>query len=108
MSLPQDADDTLIRKDIAEVDSGNEIITQKIDRANEDATGQFRDLFLNNVDFDASPLPDFYVQIVTEYATSLFWVKSNGTQQSIDMAKGVYEKAERILIQRFQPVGSRV
>ncbi len=107
MSLPQDADDTLIRQDIAETDDDNDIISQKIDRANEDATGQFRDLFLNNVDFD-DPLPDFYVQIVTEYATSLFWVKSNGTQQSIDMAKNVYEKAERILIQRFQPVGSRV
>ncbi len=107
MSLPQDADDALIRQDIAETDDDNDVISQKIDRANEDATGQFRDLFLNNVDFEAT-LPNFYVQIVTEYATSLFWVKSNGTQQSIDMAKGVYEKAERILIQRFQPVGSRV
>ena len=108
MSLPQDADDDLIREDIAEVgNESNTIITEKIKRANEDATGQFRDLFLNNVDFTTT-LPDFYLQIVTEYATSLFWVKSNGTQQSIDMAKGVYEKAERILIQRFQPVGSRV
>ncbi len=107
MALPQDADDALIRQDIAEVDDNNDIISQKIDRANEDATGQFRDLFLNNVDFTIT-LPDFYIQIVTEYATSLFWVKSNGTQQSIDMAKGVYEKAEKILIQRFQPVGSRV
>ena len=107
MALPQDADDALIRQDIAEVDDNNDIISQKIDRANEDATGQFRDLFLNNVDFTTT-LPDFYIQIVTEYATSLFWVKSNGTQQSIDMAKGVYEKAEKILIQRFQPVGSRV
>jgi len=107
MSLPQDADDALIRQDIAETDDDNDVISQKIDRANEDATGQFRDLFLNNVDFEDT-LPDFYIQIVTEYATSLFWVKSNGTQQSIDMAKGVYEKAEKILIQRFQPVGSRV
>ena len=106
MSLPQDADDTLIRQDIAETADDNDIISQKIDRANEDATGQFRNLFLNNVDTD--DLPDWYIQIVTEYATSLFWVKSNGTQQSIDMAKGVYEKAEKILIQRFQPVGSRV
>ncbi len=108
MSLPQDAEDELIREDIAETADDNDIISQKIKRANEDATGQLRDLFLNNVNFSASTLPNFYIQIVTEYATALFWVKSNGTQQSIDMAKGVYEKAERILIQRFQPVGSRV
>ncbi|KKK53055.1 hypothetical protein LCGC14_3098610, partial [marine sediment metagenome] len=67
----------------------------------------FRALFLNNVDF-AATLPDFYVQIVSQYATALFWVKSNGTDASLEQAKEVYAKAERILIQRFQPVGSRV
>ncbi len=107
MALPQDADDDLIQEDIAEVGTTNTIILEKIKRANEDATGQFRDLFLNNVDFTIT-LPDFYVQIVTQYATALFWVKSNGTDASLEQAKEVYAKAERILIQRFQPVGSRV
>ncbi len=67
-----------------------------------------RALFLNNVDFTASPLADFYVSIVTQYAVSLFWVKSNGTDASIQQAADVYKKAERILEQRFLPVGSRV
>lgn len=107
MALPQDADDNLIREDIAEVGSSNTVIDEKIKRANEDATGQFRDLFLNNVDFTIT-LPDFYVQIVSQYATALFWVKSNGTDASLEQAKEVYAKAERILIQRFQPVGTRV
>ncbi len=106
MSLPQDADDDLIEKDIAEEGTTNQVILNKIERANQDATGQLRNLFLNNI--DTTDLPEWYVQIVTEYATSLFWVKSNGTQQSIDMADRVYQRAEQILIQRFQPVGSRV
>ena len=107
MVLPQDADDDLIKEDIAEVGTTNTVILEKIKRANEDATGEFRSLYLNNVDFTAT-LPDFYVQIVSKYATSLFWVKSNGTDASLNQAKEVYAEAERILIQRFQPVGSRV
>jgi len=63
-------------------------------------------LFLNN--FDPSSPEDFFVQITTEYATSLFWVKSSGTDAAIQQAKDVYSKAERILEQRFQPVRSRV
>lgn len=107
MALPQDADDDLIKEDIAEVGTTNTVILEKIKRANEDATGEFRSLYLNNVDFTAT-LPDFYVQIVSKYATALFWVKSNGTDASLNQAKEVYTEAERILIQRFQPVGSRV
>ena len=107
MALPLDADDDLIKEDIAEVGTTNAVILQKIKRANEDSTEEMRALFLNNVDF-ALTLPDFYVSIVTEYATALFWVKSNGTEAAIQQATDVYKKAERILIQRFQPVGSRV
>lgn len=107
MVLPQDADDDLIKEDIAEVGTTNTVILEKIKRANEDATGEFRTLFLNNVDFEDT-LPDFYVQIVSKYATALFWLKSNGTDQALNQAKGVYEEAERILRQRFLPVGSRV
>lgn len=106
MVLPLDADDDLIKEDIAEVGTTNTVILEKIKRANEDATGEFRSLFLNNVDFDAT-LPDFYVQIVSKYATALFWLKSNGTDQALNQAKGVYEEGERILRQRFLPVGSR-
>ena len=107
MVLPLDADDDLIKEDIAEVGTTNTVILQKIKRSNEDATGEMRDLFLNNVDF-AGTLPDFYLQIVTKYATSLFWVKSNGTEAAIKQAVDVYKQAEQILIQRFQPVGSSV
>lgn len=106
MVLPLDADDDLIKEDIAEVGTVNAVILQKIKRANEDATGQMRSLFLNNVDFTTT-LPDFYVQITSEYASTLFWKKSTGTSQAVDQAKEVYEKAEKILIQRFQPVESR-
>ena len=105
MSLPQDADDELIKEDIAEVGTANPVILEKIKRANEDATGQLRTLFLNNI--DESNLPDFYIQLVSEYATALFWKKSTGTAQALEQAKEVYEKAEKILIQRFQPVESR-
>ena len=106
MVLPLDADEELIKEDIAEVGTTNDVILQKIKRANEDATGEMRALFLGNVDFTA--LPDFYVQIVSKYASALFWVKSSGTDAAITQAVDVYKQAERILIQRFQPVGSRV
>lgn len=107
MVLPQDADSELIKEDIDEVATTNTVILEKIKRANEDATGQLRNLFLNNVDF-AGTLPDFYVQITTEFATALFWKKSTGTAQAVEQAKDVYAKAEKILIQRFQPVESRL
>ena len=107
MVLPLDADDALIKEDIAETGTTNTVILEKIKRANEDATQEMRALFLNNVDFTAT-LPDFYVSIVTKYAVSLFWVKSNGTEAAIQQATDTYKQAERILIQRFQPVGSRV
>jgi len=106
MVLPQDADSNLIKEDIAEVGTTNAVILEKIKRANEDATGEMRGLFLINVDFTAT-LPDFYVQITSEYATALYWVKSAGTEQATKQAEAVYERAERILIQRFQPVTSR-
>ncbi len=107
MALPQDADDDLIKEDIAEVGTTNTIILEKIKRANEDATGQMRSLFLNNVDFTAT-LPDFYVQIVSQYATALFWNKSNGTEAAAKQVTDTYAEAQRILVQRFLPVGSRV
>ena len=107
MALPQDADDELIKEDIAEVGTTNTIILEKIKRANEDATGQMRSLFLNNVDFTAT-LPDFYVQIVSQYATALFWNKSNGTEAAAKQVTDTYAEAQRILEQRFLPVGSRV
>lgn len=108
MVLPLDADDELIKEDIAEVGTTNAIILEKIKRANEDATQEMRALFLNNVDFTVVPLPDFYIQIVSKYATALFWLKSNGTEQANTQVKEVYAQAEKILIQRFLPVGSRV
>ena len=106
MVLPLDADDALIKEDIAEVGTANAVILEKIKRANEDATQEMRALFLNNISLTS--LPDFYVSIVTKYAVSLFWVKSNGTEAAIQQAADVYKLAEKILIQRFQPVGSRV
>ena len=63
-------------------------------------------IFLNN--FDATSPPDWLVQITTEYATAIFWIKSTGTAESINQANAVLEKANRILIDRFQPVRSRV
>ena len=62
-------------------------------------------LFLNNFDPD-DPEP-FFVQITTTYATALFWVKSNGTDASLNQAKEVYQRAQSILEQRFFPVESR-
>jgi hypothetical protein len=105
--LPEYADDDKIREDIAEVGNTDpeSIVNQKVRRANQDASSEMEALFLNN--FDPDDLPAWFVQITTEYATALFWVKSNGTQQSIDQAKGVYLKAQRILEQRFFPVESR-
>lgn len=108
MALPLDGDSALILEDIAEVGTTNTVILEKVKRANEDATQEMRALFLNNVDITVAPLPDFYIQIVSKYATALFWMKSNGTDQATNQAKAVYEEAQRILIQRFQPVGTRV
>lgn len=105
-TLPLYADSDRIRKDVAETGESNAVIEEKIARANEDASQEMAALFLNN--FDSDLLEDWFIQITTEYATALFWVKSNGTQAALDQASGIYKKAERILIQRFQPVGSRV
>lgn len=106
VSIPLYADDERIKEDIAEVDTANEVILQKIKRANEDASMEMGALFENN--FDPDNLEDWFVSITTEYATALFWIKSNGTDAAITQAKDIYAKAEKILIQRFLPVGSRV
>ena len=108
MALPQDADTALILEDIAEVGTTNTVILEKVKRANEDATQEMRALFLNNVDFTVSPLPDFYVQITSKYATALFWNKSNGTEAAAKQVTDTYTQAEKILVQRFFPVRSRV
>jgi uncharacterized membrane protein len=109
-TIPLFADEDRIRQDIDEVGSTNTDISDKIRRANEDASSEMEALFLNNVDTSvaAAALPGWFVSIVTEYATSLFWVKSTGTAQAVDQKEAVYAKAENILIQRFQPVRSRV
>jgi len=107
VAIPLFADDDRIKEDIAEVGTTNAVILEKIKRANEDASMEMAALFLNNFDPTAT-LPDWFVSITTEYATALFWVKSTGTAQAVDQKKEVYEKAKEILIQRFQPVGSRV
>ncbi len=104
--IPLYADDDRIKEDIAEIGTTNAVILAKIKRANEDASMEMGTLFLNN--FDPNDLADWFVSITTEYATALFWVKSNGTEAATDQKEKVYAKAERILIQRFQPVGSRV
>ena len=103
--IPLYADDDRIKEDIAEVGTTNAIILQKIKRSNEDASMEMGALFLNN--FDPDNLEDWFVSITTEYATALFWVKSTGTDQAKLQAEEVYQKAQRILIQRFQPVRSR-
>lgn len=104
--LPKFADQDKIKEDIAEVGVASDTpIQQKIDRADEDASSAMQALFLNN--FDPNNLEPFFVQITTEYATALFWVKSNGTEAALTQAEEVYKKAERILEQRFLPVGSR-
>ncbi len=104
--IPKFADEDRIKQDIDETGTTDSIILEKITRSNEDASMEMQALFLGNVDFTV--LPDWFVQITTQYATALFWVKSTGTSESINQAQGVYERAQRILIQRFQPVGSRV
>lgn len=105
VTIPNFADDDRIKEDIAEVGTVNAVILEKIKRANEDASMEMQALFLNN--FDNTNLPAWFVSITTEYATALFWVKSTGTAQATEQASAVYEKAQRILIQRFQPVESR-
>ena len=106
VTIPLYADDERIKEDIAEVGTTNSVNLQKIKRANEDASMAMGALFLNN--FDPNNLEDWFVAITTEYATALFWKKSTGTAQAVEQEKEVYEKALRILEQRFQPVQSRV
>jgi len=104
--LPTYADQDRILADIAETGTTNTVILEKVLRANEDASSELGSLFLNN--FDPNNLEDWFVQINTKYATALFWLKSTGTDAALNQAKEVYAEAQRILIQRFQPVGSRV
>lgn len=106
VTIPLYADDDRIKEDIAEVGTTNPVILAKIKRANEDASMEMGTLFLNN--FNPDDLADWFVSITTEYATALFWVKSGGTEQAIKQKDSVYERAKQILIQRFQPVGSRL
>lgn len=106
ITIPNYADDTRIKQDIDETGTTDTVILEKITRANEDASMEMAALFQNN--FDPNNLEDWFVSITTKYATALYWVKSTGTDAAIKQASDVYRKAERILIQRFQPVGSRV
>ena len=110
VTIPKFADDERIKQDIDEVGTTNTVILEKISRANEDASMEMQALFLNNVDTSVAvaSLPAWFVQITTKYATALFWVKSTGTAQAVEQAVSVYQEAEKILEQRFQPVGSRV
>jgi len=107
VSIPKFADENRIKQDINEENTTDPAILSKISRANEDASMEMAAIFLNN--FDATSLPpNWLVQITTEYATAIFWIKSTGTAESITQANAVLEKANRILIDRFQPVRSRV
>ena len=105
-SILKFADENRIKQDIDEVNTTDRDILSKISRSNEDASMEMAAIFLNN--FNIRNPPDWLVQITTEYATALFWIKSTGTAESITQANNVLAKADRILINRFQPVRSRM
>ena len=100
------ADENRITQYINEENTTDPAILSKISRANEDASMEMAATFLNNVDFTSQP-PDWLVPITTEYVTAIFWIKSTRTAASISQAKTVLEKANRILIYRFQPLRSQ-
>ena len=104
--LPTYADEDRIKQDINEVGTTDTVILNHITRANEDASSKMEALFLNN--FDENNPEAFFVQITTELATAEYWVKTNGTQEALNQRDLVLKKAQDILIQRFQPVESRV
>ena len=108
IAIPKVADENRIKQDINVENTTDPAILSKITRANEDASMEMAAIFLNNFDATSPPLPDWLVQITTEYATAIFWKKTTGTAESITQANAVLEKANRILITRFQPVRSRV
>lgn len=107
--IPKFADDDRIKQDIDETGTANTVILEKISRANEDASMEMQTLFLNNVDTTVAvaSLPPWFVDITTQYATALFWVKSTGTAQALEQAEAVLQRARNMLIERFQPVRSR-
>ena len=107
IAIPKFADENRIKQDINEENTTDPASLSKISRANEDASMEMAAIFLNNFDV-TSPPPDWPVQITTENANAIFWRKSTGTAESITQANAVLEKANRILIDRFQPVRSRV
>ena len=107
IAIPKFADENRIKQDINEENTTDPASLSKISWANEDASMELSSIYLNNFDV-TSPPPDWLVQITTEYATEIFWIKSTGTAESINQANAVLEKAKRILIDRFQPVRSRV
>ena len=107
-AIPKFAQENRIKQDINEENTTDPAILSKISRANEDASREMGAIFLNKFDATSPPPPDWLVQITTEYATAIFWIKSTGTAESISQANAVLEKANRILIDRLQPVRSRV
>ena len=106
IAIPKFADENRIKQDINEENTTDPAILSKISRASEAASMESAAIFLNN--FDVTSPPNWLVQITTDYATAIFWINSTVTAESISQANTVLEKANRILIDRFQPVRSRV
>ena len=106
-TIPKFADENRRKQEINEGNTKERDSLSKMSRANEDASREMSAIDIKNYDA-TSPPPDWRVQITTEYATALFSIKYTGPAESISQANTVLEKANRILLDRFQPVRSRV
>lgn len=102
----QYADQTQIFQDIGKTSGDDTAIDDLVDRADQDASAKAETIFNGNVDFD-DITEGFFTNLVTRWATAIFWYKSNGTQEAKDKVDDLEKEAIQINTNRFFPVEVR-
>ena len=77
-----------------------------VSRSNEEISGDLSTVFLNLVDFELDQTkqhPSWLTELANDYATQVFWAKSNGTPEQYELRAQLRKEAEGIKIERFFP-----
>jgi len=100
------ADQDQIYDDIGKDSAEDTALNALVDRADEDASAKAETIFNGNIDFD-NITEGFFTNLVTRWATAIFWYKSNGTSEAKDKVDEIEKEAKQINTDRFFPVEVR-
>jgi len=102
----QYADQDQIFEDIGKESVVDSALNDLVDRADQDASAKAETIFNGNIDFD-DITEGFFTNLVTRWATAIFWYKSNGTSEAKDKVDEIEKEAKQINTDRFFPVEVR-